>query len=61
MAQDISAAVSLGVPQPDGAVRGTGQEGAGSGASLPSSSAGSVLFRVHLKKTVLGELVFCVL
>lgn len=55
VAQDVPAAVSLGVPQPDGAVRGAGKEGAGGGASPPTSSAGSAPFRVHLKKTALGE------
>lgn len=52
MAQDVpAAAVSLGVPKPDGAVRRAGKEAAGGGAPPPTSSAGSAPLRVHLKMT----------
>lgn len=56
MAQNVpAAAVSLGVPQPDGTVRGAGKEGAGGGAPPPTSSAGYAPLWVHLKMTELVE------
>lgn len=56
VAQDVPpTALSLGVPQPDGAVWGAGEEGAGSGAPPPTSYAGSTLLWVHLNMTGLVE------
>lgn len=56
VAKDVPAAAeSLSVPQPDGAVRGAGKEGAGGGTPPPTSSAGSAFLWVHLKMTGLVE------